>query len=431
MRWYIYLIICLFNCAYIGAYAQSGNVGIGTSDPNYKLHVNSSQPAMTLESNLPLNISAGSQTISSIIFRGQKNNRFRDAAYIRAIQNGTWSASYETFAPTSLQFFTQSPGNVDGLVSPRMVITSRGNLGVGEPYPRTRLHVTGGSAGTFSSSRATLTLIESDTANYVSLFNPEAYASGIHFGFPSDITSGGLLYNATNTPLGLQFRTNGNASRMVIDNEGKVGIGTTSPKQRLHIYKGSAGTFGSFTNTTAMFESDTDNYVSLMSPTTKPSGITFGNEFNAASGGVIYNSASTPNGLQFRTNGNTARMSILSNGEVVIGTFESATGHKLSIDGKVACEEVRVQVSQSWPDYVFKEDYPLNKLDDVQNYIDQYGHLPGVPSAEKVEENGLEVGEMQRIMVEKIEELTLYILEQNERVKALEEELENLKNDKK
>ena len=301
MQRYTYLTICLIIISHLGVLAQSGNVGIGISSPISKLHIRASQPAFTLESNLPLNISAGRETISRIIFRGQKNNNFRDAAYITAKQSGTWSANTLTFAPTSLQFFTQSFGSADGLASPRMVISNTGNVGVGVESPRVRFHISGGSPGTFTSSRTTTTLIESDTANYINLFHPEMYASGIHFGFPSDHFSGGLLYNDSNTPQGFQFRTNGNISRMVIDSEGLVGIGTTSPKQRLHIAKGSAGTFASSTNTTAVFESNTDNYISLMNPAAKSSGILFENPTNQNTAGIIYND-SIVRGLQIYAN---------------------------------------------------------------------------------------------------------------------------------
>lgn len=106
-------------------------------------------------------------------------------------------------------------------------------------------------------------------------------------------------------------------------------------------------------------------------------------------------------------------------GNVAIGgTF--ATGYRFSVDGKIACEEVLVDLSGDWPDYVFQSDYKLKTLEEVEKHIDRNGHLPGVPSAKEVESNGIQVGEMNKILMEKIEELTLYILQQEKRIKALE-----------
>ncbi len=98
-----------------------------------------------------------------------------------------------------------------------------------------------------------------------------------------------------------------------------------------------------------------------------------------------------------------------------------ATGYKLSVVGKVACEEVLVDMKADWPDYVFKSDYNLKTLDEIKKHINEHGHLPNVPSAEEVEKNGLLLGNMNKILLEKIEELTLYILQQEERIKKLEE----------
>ncbi len=107
------------------------------------------------------------------------------------------------------------------------------------------------------------------------------------------------------------------------------------------------------------------------------------------------------------------------NGQVSLGG-DYAAGFKLSVDGKVACEEVLVDLNEDWPDYVFQPEYELNSLEDVKKHIDEKGHLPGVPSAQEIEDNGIVLGEMNRIQMEKIEELTLYILQLEERLKKLE-----------
>lgn len=129
-----------------------------------------------------------------------------------------------------------------------------------------------------------------------------------------------------------------------------------------------------------------------------------------------------------RTNG-VNRMYINDNGDIVMGssTVLPKSGYKLSVDGKVVCEELLVQLAP-WPDYVFNEDYKLKTLSEVETYIQDNNRLPGIPSATEVETNGLNVGDMQKLMMEKIEELTLYMIELQKQNEALKAEIEALKN---
>lgn len=94
-------------------------------------------------------------------------------------------------------------------------------------------------------------------------------------------------------------------------------------------------------------------------------------------------------------------------------------GFLLAVDGKAIFEEARVQLSGEWPDYVFEDTYPLTPLHDLEENIAELGHLPGIPSAETVENNGFDLGDMQRRMLEKIEELTLYMISANKEIDAL------------
>jgi len=113
-------------------------------------------------------------------------------------------------------------------------------------------------------------------------------------------------------------------------------------------------------------------------------------------------------------------------GEVAIGGT-NATGYKLSVDGKIACEEVLVEDADGWPDYVFTDDYPLISLEELEQHITTQRHLPGIPSAPDIKENGFLIGDMQKKLLEKIEELTLYLIGQNNKIATLEAEIENLK----
>jgi len=106
------------------------------------------------------------------------------------------------------------------------------------------------------------------------------------------------------------------------------------------------------------------------------------------------------------------------------------TNYSLFVKGGILTEEVRVSLQNTWADYVFKKDYKLPTLKEVENHIAQKGHLINVPSAEEVKNNGIELGEMTKIQQEKIEELTLYIIEQNKindkQAKELEKQAEKL-----
>ena len=114
----------------------------------------------------------------------------------------------------------------------------------------------------------------------------------------------------------------------------------------------------------------------------------------------------------------TDRISI--NGVLAIGTMTMPTGYKLAIAGKAVAEEVVVKLQSMWPDYVFEERYHLPTYAELENYIRANRHLPGVPTAAEVREEGVTLGEMNVILLKKIEELTLYILEQDKRIQQLE-----------
>jgi hypothetical protein len=102
---------------------------------------------------------------------------------------------------------------------------------------------------------------------------------------------------------------------------------------------------------------------------------------------------------------------------------------QLENSGLLRAREVRVDET-NWPDYVFDKDYKLPKLKDVAKYIDKNHHLPGVPSAAEIESDGLSLGDMQNIQMQKIEELTLYMIEMEKRIETLEKENEELKGNK-
>lgn len=106
-------------------------------------------------------------------------------------------------------------------------------------------------------------------------------------------------------------------------------------------------------------------------------------------------------------------------GSVGIGTDNPQ--NELDVNGTIHAKEVKVDLN-GWPapDYVFEKDYPLTSLSDLKTYIEENKHLPEIPSAKEMEEAGINLKEMNMLLLKKVEELTLYILEQERRIKALE-----------
>lgn len=112
---------------------------------------------------------------------------------------------------------------------------------------------------------------------------------------------------------------------------------------------------------------------------------------------------------------------IITNENIGIGTSSFTDGndsYRLSVDGAVRAHEVKVYTT--WADFVFYENYNLPTLEDVEQFILKNGHLKDIPSEKEVEENGIQLGEMNKLLLQKIEELTLYTIEQEKRLKALE-----------
>ena len=186
---------------------------------------------------------------------------------------------------------------------------------------------------------------------------------------------------------------------MVVQPSGNVGVGTIAPAQKLDV-AGNIRVRGS-NGIAKVMNGDSNEFI----------------QFDA-----------NDESISFYSNDNEA-LRIVNGGMVAIGTNEVISGYKLAVDGKVICEELRVKLSQNWPDYVFAEDYELMSLEEVEQSIKENGHLPGIPSAAEVEkEGGIEVGEMQRLMLEKMEEMTLHLIELKKENEQLRKELQELKN---
>ncbi len=111
------------------------------------------------------------------------------------------------------------------------------------------------------------------------------------------------------------------------------------------------------------------------------------------------------------------KMRIKRNGNIGIGT--SNPDSRLTVKGTIHAEEVKVDLSVPGPDYVFNEGYDLRSLEETENYIKAHKHLPEIPSAKEMEANGVQIGEMNMLLLKKIEELTLHQIELMKEIKQL------------
>lgn len=128
--------------------------------------------------------------------------------------------------------------------------------------------------------------------------------------------------------------------------------------------------------------------------------------------------------ISLKDDNNDTQILLDPNGTVGIGT-DDTKGFQLAVAGDegIVAEKVTVKLESQWPDYVFSKDYNLPSLERVEEYINNVGHLQNIPSEKEVRENGIELGEINAKLLEKIEELTLYLIEQNKKIKEQEDKI--------
>jgi len=120
-----------------------------------------------------------------------------------------------------------------------------------------------------------------------------------------------------------------------------------------------------------------------------------------------------------------SKFTMRSNGNVGIGI--EYPNEKLAVRGTIRAQEIKVETA-NWPDYVFTDEYQLPTLKETAEFIDKNKHLPGVPKATEVEENGLSLGEMNRILLQKIEEMTLHLIKQQQQIKDMQDKINSITN---
>jgi hypothetical protein len=181
----------------------------------------------------------------------------------------------------------------------------------------------------------------------------------------------------------LAFRTK-NIERMTISAIGKIGIGTDSPTAQLH----TTGTV----RLAGLTGDSTKNRVLV----------------SDSSGNLFYRNVSSLNNRWIYNNGTLYD----SADNIGIGT-SNTDGYKLAVNGTAIFTKVKVKTSGTWPDYVFKKGYALPDLHQLERYIAEHKHLPGIASEKEVQEQGIDVGDHQAALLKKVEELTLYLIDQN------------------
>ncbi|MEO9510617.1 MAG: hypothetical protein ABJN84_07125 [Flavobacteriaceae bacterium] len=217
----------------------------------------------------------------------------------------------------------------------------------------------------------------------------------------------------------LILKTKGTERIRINDDTGNIGIGTSNPQEKLQI-KGKLylntgldddGIYWARHYMTMGTIPGSYNHNVFM---LKPGGSSNGYLFSVFEMYTANSETNHEKKVRIHSSGD----SYFNGGYVGIGT--TTPDSQLTVKGDIHAEEVKVDLSVPGPDYVFKEDYDLKSLEEVQNYINKKGHLPNIPSAQEMEENGIQLGEMNMKLLEKIEELTLYILQQEKRLRNLE-----------
>lgn len=279
-----------------------------------------------------------------------------------------------------------------------------GNVGVGTLFPASKLHVIGNStfSGTFSLTgdatlNGTTTLSNLKLPSLNLTVNPAGVEILVHeplTGVVTRLSSGMLkdlvyvepavpcitLTDGLGNPMPVYPTWSNGPSKLFVrcpDNVG-VGIGTNNPTAKLDV----EGSIRSHSLSIGIVPA------------------------NALARVHIYHAA-PPN----------------STGNILL--IENNVGRLLQLDNKglLRAREIKLDVSQTWPDYVFDTDYKLMTPEEIQAFISKFHHLPGVPSAAEMEQNGMDVMGMNAILLKKIEELTLLLLQQQEQINALTNEI--------
>ena len=391
------------------------HLGIGSApSSNAKLYINNSQANFSLYSINSL------QTAGSTY--GLLSNAYNNSGSVYGIY------SYVSGGGTANQrwagYFTG--GDVE-VYNGNLKVTGNGKVGIGVTDPQGSLQVRGtyDNSWIYFSSNAGLNSTKykpkvaygmAFTWNYSGGYGESIinYSTGVGSSPRLDFTS----FDGTNLTTEMTLK------------KGSLGIGTTTPQAKLDvgafINGGQLGTvFGRLPegNTTG-----DGTYLGVAGYGTQPAdynskGFSIEHHFYGQTNSSInfFRGAGTTGGyLTFNTSENSEKMRINANGNVSIGTTDTdPTGAMLTVKGSIHTKEVIVDLNAPLADFVFTPTYKLMPLHEVEQYVTTNSHLPEMPSADEVSKNGLNMGEMQNKLLQKMEEMTLYMIEQNKAINEL------------
>ena len=380
-----------------------GNVGIGVQNPERKLHLANQSGGVGIRLS-----QLGQQEQNAELSFGNKYARLISHGGIKLFLDANNDGD-----PTNTFAICKGAGSFTGSEEQLLSLNHNGNLGLGINNPTAKLHVPGsaffGAEDDFSFGLDVEMAIATEKPVGLCVSNFNAGVNDI--AYKTFVNADAIAFGVFPSILGGQsFTVYGNGD---IHSQGLLGIGTTDPEREIHIHNATAG---------SGIKLSTGDH-----PTEQNFELAYGNRFARmiSDGGIKLfidaNDDDNPDntfeicrGTDFLSPSREQLFKINQEGNVGIGT--NCPQAKLAVNGKILVrEEIKVEdLPGQWCDYVFDESYDLMPLDKLGNYIRTNKHLPNIPAAEKVENEGLELVDMQIRMMEKIEELTLYLLDQNE-----------------
>ncbi len=336
----------------------------------------------------------------------------------------------------SAQYFTSSGSGHIYTVNPAA------HFGLGDNLPVDKLTVKDGNVSLLKTNDATERFIRArSSVGALSIMTGTSTTDGSYIRMLGANYSGGCagciqFVSRGTTGTAFQFMnynpsTSQWESKMIIDKEGKVGIGST-PTNRLTV-NGMIGFDGGNSGFRNIY-GNSDNYGLVLygnSSWADGSGAVFSGNNSNAQGKITFVSGGSSNNtvacefVQYNGGVFDVSMDIRKNGKVVIGDVPVAGDYNLYVKNGILTEKVKVALSSTgeWSDFVFKEGYQLMPLTDVASFIQENGHLPGIPSAEEVVEHGIDLGAMDAKLLQKIEELILYVIQQQKEIEMLKKQL--------